>query len=105
MLLLTLCFSEAYANLQRGIRDPDVKYESQTVIFVCELTLPCDETKWLKDGEEIFESPKYQMKTVDDIFYHLEVYDVNKEDEGIYTFKVVTRVRDHEVLVQGWFLR
>ena len=70
-------------------------------MFMCELNEPCNETKWLKDGHDIVNSAKYLTQIEDDIFHHLIVRNVGKEDEGIYTFKVVSHLADTKVVVEG----
>ena len=60
------------------------------------------EIKWYKAGEECIEGKKYQLKMAEENVVHsLTVNDVQTQDEGIYTVKVIDSKVESNVRVQG----
>ena len=71
-----------------------VLYQSQTVTFTCQLSRAHDVIKWYKEGVECRDSDKYQLSTDNDGERHvLTVNDVQSQDEGVYTFKVIDEAK------------
>lgn len=101
-MLLAMCvLTEALADIQRGIYT-DVLYETQTVDFTCALTRPHTRVKWFKSGIECLDTSKYVLTQDDNgLLHHLTVNDVQHEDEGIYTFKVIDEKVETSVVIEG----
>ena len=71
--------------------DNRVKKSSQLVQFIIELTEPCEEVRWYKDGKQIDAANpdfKYAIGVEEGIRHFMEVRDIESSDEGFYTFKV-----------------
>ena len=102
-LTLLLANTDALAKIKLGIMD-GVLYTSQTVTFTCQLSRAHHVIKWFKEGTECCEGDKYHMSVENDGERHLlAVNDVQGDDEGIYTFKVIgdASVKVNVVATQG----
>ena len=76
-----------------------VKHSSQLVTFIIELTEPCLESRWYKegvhikaDGTDAAGAHKYRIYTEGEGIKHcLEVENVQEADEGVYTFAIMPK--------------
>lgn len=89
---------------QRGIME-GITTILHEVTFVINLTSPSMDSHWLKDGVKITSNEKYQISCDDTGIVHtLVVSYVNKNDEGIYSFRVSAARRKSTVITfQGLY--
>ena len=59
-----------------------------TVMFTCQLSNPCTDVVWYKDGVEIISDRRMYVVNAEDEEWGLVIHKVSKEDEATYTVKV-----------------
>lgn len=94
-------FPESVKDVALGNLD-GVKFSKQTVEFLVLLTEPTGESKWLKNGKLIEPSAKYQMAIDEEgLLHRMTIDDVQRSDEGIYTFLVLREDVTLRYVVEG----
>ena len=59
--------------------------EEKTATFECELSKPCEDVKWLKDGKTTLKhGKKYDIRSTD-VKHSLKIHKSVGDDEGKYT--------------------
>ena len=76
-------FSELPVSVVTPLED-QVAIEKESIGFKCKLSKVGQKVKWIKDGEEIKPSEKYQIST-DGQIYQLQVTNCRKDDTGKFS--------------------
>jgi hypothetical protein len=100
-----VCSADALVDVSLGILN-NVRFTKQSVEFIIQLTAPCTESVWLKDGRQIVTSGEANRKytaaiSQGGIMHTLLVEDVYVADQGIYTFKVKETTTSTRYQIEG----
>ena len=83
--------TEALSDVPQGFME-QARFSAQTVEFLCLLTKPCFQVKWLKEGHELSDSDRIVSDIQNDGMLHsLTVSNVDQSDQGIYTVRISLR--------------
>lgn len=78
------------------------EFSAQTVEFLCLLTKPCFNVRWLKEGREILKSDRITMDSQEDgMLHYLIISNVQDSDQGIYTLRISLRELSAHVSYEG----
>ncbi|KAM4698848.1 obscurin-like protein 1 isoform 2-T2 [Rhinophrynus dorsalis] len=91
--------TELPVRIVKALRDKTA-LQGHRVILECKVSPPRARVTWLRSGEEILPSQKYQI-CADDAFRTLVINDVTPEDEDVYTVSTTGGQSSARVLVEG----
>ncbi len=74
--------------------------EDETVTFTCEVTKPGGKVVWLRDGQEIVPSKKYET-IQDGVTLKLVISDAKRDDQSDYTCRYEEDTTSATLVVEG----